>query len=88
MDTGDDPDRARVLHDLLAGIADVERLGFEALAARGAPLTAVRTAGGGARNPQWRALRANLLGVPVLEAPNTDAAYGAALLAVRYGPAD
>ena len=77
-------DREAVLHDLLVGIADVERLGYAALADRGAtPLRSVQTAGGGAKNPQWRALREAMLGVPVVGAENTDAAFGAALLALR-----
>jgi len=51
---------------------------------RGAsPLKAVATAGGGARNPQWAALRSNLLGVDVVRAANSDAAFGAAVLALR-----
>ena len=41
------------------------------------------TAGGGARNPQWAALRSNLLGVDVVRAANSDAAFGAAVLALR-----
>jgi sugar (pentulose or hexulose) kinase len=77
-------DREAILHDLLVGIADVERLGYAALADRGAtPLRSVQTAGGGAKNPQWRALREAMLGVPVVGAENTDAAFGAALLALR-----
>ena len=61
-----------------------ERLGYAALADRGAtPLRSVQTAGGGAKNPQWRALREAMLGVPVVGAENTDAAFGAALLALR-----
>ena len=79
-----DGDRASVLADLLVGIADVERLGYLALKERGAsPLKAVATAGGGARNPQWAALRSNLLGVDVVRAANSDAAFGAAVLALR-----
>ena len=79
-----DADRETVLHDLLVGIADVERLGYAALAERGAtPLVSVQTAGGGAKNPQWRALREAMLGVPVLGAANTDASFGAAALALR-----
>ncbi|KAH8070583.1 carbohydrate kinase [Aureococcus anophagefferens] len=46
-------------------------------------LLSVQTAGGGAKNPQWRALREAMLGVPVVGAENTDAAFGAALLALR-----
>ena len=44
---------------------------------------AVATAGGGARNQQWAALRSNLLGVDVVRAANSDAAFGAAVLALR-----
>ena len=73
-----------MLADLLVGIADVERLGYLSLKERGAsPLKAVATAGGGARNPQWAALRSNLLGVDVVRAANSDAAFGAAVLALR-----
>ena len=79
-----DGDRAAVLADLLVGIADVERLGYLSLKERGAsPLRAVASAGGGARNPQWAALRSNLLGVDVVRAANSDAAFGAAVLALR-----
>ena len=34
-------------------------------------------------NCQWRALRETMLGVPVLGAENSDAAFGAAALALR-----
>jgi sugar (pentulose or hexulose) kinase len=79
-----DGDRASVLEDLLVGIADVERLGYLALKERGAsPLKAVATAGGGGRNAQWAALRSNMLGVDVVRAANSDAAFGAAVLALR-----
>ena len=37
--------------------------------------------GGGAANPAWTAIRASLLGVPLLPPVNLEAAYGAALLA-------
>lgn len=38
-------------------------------------------AGGGAQNPQWTAIRQRVLGVPVKPSPQTEAAYGAAILA-------
>lgn len=41
----------------------------------------VYTAGGGAKNSTWTAIRQRLLGVPVQRSPNGEAAYGAALLA-------
>lgn len=76
-----DADRLLLLEALLIGIADVEREGYEVLRDLGAtPLTRVKTAGGGAKNTKWRMIRQRMLGVPVEEAFNTDAAYGAALL--------
>ena len=42
--------------------------------------------GGGARNPAWTRIRAARLGVPVLVADQTEAAYGTALLALAGGP--
>lgn len=43
----------------------------------------VLTAGGGAQNDKWTAIRKRVLGVPVRKAEQTEAAYGAALLALR-----
>jgi hypothetical protein len=75
-------DRAAFLHGLLEGIARIEALGYRRLAALGAPYPArVLTTGGGADNPVWTAIRARLLGVPVMPAAERDAARGAALLA-------
>jgi hypothetical protein len=73
---------ARFLQGLLEGIAAVELAGYRLLARLGAPYPSlVLTAGGGARNPTWTAIRTRLLGVPVGPARQTEAAYGAALLA-------
>eukprot|EP00741_Cyanophora_paradoxa_P008265 tig00001278_g7995.t1 len=80
-------DDAAFLHGLLEGIARMEADGYRRLAELGAsPLTRVLTAGGGAQNPTWRRIRERLLGVPVSASEQTDAAYGAALLA-RKGAA-
>lgn len=43
----------------------------------------VFTAGGGAQNDRWTAIRERVLGVPVRKAEQTEAAYGAALLALK-----
>lgn len=43
----------------------------------------VFTAGGGARNETWRKIRERVLGLPVSRAVHTEAAYGAALLALK-----
>lgn len=76
------PDDAQFLHGLLEGIARIERDGYARLTALGAPAPRrVLTLGGGARNPQWQALRARLLGLPVTAAVHQEAAIGAARLA-------
>lgn len=72
------------LHSLLAGIARIEQQGYAKLVELGADrLTQVITAGGGSKNPQWQAIRAHYLNVPVSPALHTDAAFGSALLAKR-----
>ncbi|CAI5525166.1 unnamed protein product [Closterium sp. Naga37s-1] len=45
------------------------------------PVKRVYTAGGGAGNPTWSAIRERVMGVPVAPSGNTDAAFGSALLA-------
>ena len=81
----DDGDRRLLLRRLLVGIANVEASGYKALADLGAtPLEAVSTAGGGAKNLVWRRFRSHLMNdVPVVGATHTDAAFGAAVLALR-----
>jgi sugar (pentulose or hexulose) kinase len=75
-------ERGQYLHSILHGVARVEAEGYAALASLGASrLTRVLTSGGGAKNDKWTAMRQAMLGVPAARAPNTDAAFGAALLA-------
>ncbi len=75
-------DDAEFLHGLLESLGRIEARGYGLLAELGAtPLLQVETAGGGARNPAWTTIRQRLLGVPVTRAAQTEAAYGAALLA-------
>ena len=70
------------LHGLLEGLAAIEATGWRQLEALGAPpVNRVISLGGGARNPQWRAIRQRLLGVPVLNRPRLSAALGMARLA-------
>ena len=77
-------DRARFLHALFEGIARVEAMGYARLAELGGPrLEAVSTVGGGAQNAAWSRIRARHLGVPLVPAVSTDAAFGTALLAQR-----
>lgn len=68
---------------ILEGIAEIEKAGYDLLARLGAPPPSrIFSTGGGASNEPWRLMRQNLLGVPVLRAMQTQAAYGAALLAL------
>lgn len=70
------------LHGLLESMSRIEAMGYRKLQELGADrLTQVYTAGGGAKNPVWQAIRQRHLKVPVNIAPNTNAAYGTALLA-------
>lgn len=69
---------------MLEGIARIEKQGYQRLAELGAPYPiSVRTTGGGAVNSAWTKIRARLLGVSMIETTQQDAAYGAALLALR-----
>lgn len=75
-------DDVQFFQGLLEGIARIERAGYDKLAELGAPYpTSVRSNGGGATNRAWTTIRGRLLGVPMLAAAHTEAAYGAALLA-------
>ena len=77
-------DDATFLQALLEGIAAVEALGYRRLAELGGPrLENVRTVGGGARNAAWTAIRARMLGVPMLPAASEEAAAGTARLALQ-----
>lgn len=77
-------DDTRFLHGLLEGMARIEAQGYRLLQELGAtPLESVLTAGGGAGNPAWTAMRSRFLGVPVQPSAHVEAAYGSALLAVR-----
>lgn len=81
-------DDAAFLHGLLQGLVRIEARGYALLRELGAPAPRrVLSCGGGAANPAWTALRARLLGVPVEAARHTEAACGAALLALRGGTA-
>jgi sugar (pentulose or hexulose) kinase len=74
---------ALYLQALLEGLAEIERAGWQRLEQLGAPpVQRVISLGGGARNPQWRALRQRLLGCPVINRPQCMAAQGMARLAI------
>ena len=77
-------DSVEFLHGLLESIARIEARGYQLLQEFGAtPLTKVYTAGGGAKNSVWSAIRKRYLRVPVVRPIHTAAAYGTALLAMR-----
>jgi xylulokinase len=77
-------DAVEFLHGLLESMTRIEARAYQLLQDLGAtPLTRVYTAGGGARNSAWTAIRARHLGVPVQASTQTEAAYGTALLALR-----
>jgi len=82
--------RADYLHGILQGISDVEREGFKVLGDLGASPdrpSIVLTCGGGSKNDMWIQMRERRLKdicnerVEVKRAVNTEASYGAALLA-------
>ena len=78
------PRRGDYLRGILEGIARVEKEGYDVLNELGADdLVEVRTAGGGAKNEVWTRMRGRILGVPTAKAEETEAAYGAALLALK-----
>jgi len=76
-------DPVAFLAGLLEGMARIEALGYQRLQALGAsPLRRVLTAGGGAQNQAWQAVRSRHLHLQVEVSPQTAAAYGSALLAL------
>ncbi|MGY6548954.1 MAG: FGGY-family carbohydrate kinase [Roseinatronobacter sp.] len=80
-------DPVAFLHGLLEGIARIERRAYALMAEMGAGYPQqVLTAGGGALNPTWTAIRARVLGVPVSAAPTLEAAVGTARLVQSYRP--
>jgi sugar (pentulose or hexulose) kinase len=69
---------------ILEGIARIEAEAYAKLGALGAsPLKSIRTAGGGAANAAWTAIRLKALGVPELPSLSEHAAVGTARLAWR-----
>lgn len=74
--------RQDFLQAILEGMADIEAEGYACLTELGAPSPRrVFTSGGGAVNEAWRQIRERRLGIPVLRATQTEAAFGAALIA-------
>ncbi|KAF9676070.1 hypothetical protein SADUNF_Sadunf09G0100200 [Salix dunnii] len=77
------------LHGILESIARIEAKAYNLLKDLGATqVEEVFTAGGGAKNEKWTKIRERVLGLPVSRAMQTEAAYGAALLALKGAPHD
>ncbi len=75
---------ADFLYGILEAIARIESEGYEKLQTLGAPkVRQVYTAGGGAQNQTWQTIRQRKLGVNVIRASQSEAAYGTAKLALR-----
>ena len=75
-------DPIEFLHGLLESMARIEAQGYALLQELGAsPFQKIYTAGGGAKNRVWTKIRDRHLRIPMLDAIQTEAAYGAALLA-------
>ena len=73
---------ALYLQALLEGLSNIESQGWQRLEELGAPkVQRVLSVGGGASNPQWRALRQKLLNKPVLNRSKASPAAAMALLA-------
>ncbi|XGW00334.1 MAG: FGGY-family carbohydrate kinase [Leptolyngbya sp. BL-A-14] len=82
-------DPVAFLHGLLESMSRIEAEGYRLLQTLGAtPLTRVFTAGGGAQNVAWTALRSRHLNVPIEQSRHPEAAYGTALLALNACRAD
>ncbi|XP_034681956.1 D-ribulose kinase isoform X2 [Vitis riparia] len=77
------------LHGILESIARIEAKAYSLLKYMGATqVDEVFTAGGGAKNRTWAKIRERVLGLPVSRAIQTEAAYGAALLALKGAQRD
>ncbi|XP_010263862.1 PREDICTED: uncharacterized protein LOC104602021 isoform X1 [Nelumbo nucifera] len=72
------------LHGIFESIARIEAKAYGLLKDLGATqVDEVFTAGGGAKNDKWTKIRERVLGLPVSRAIQTEASYGAALLALK-----
>ncbi|XP_052194879.1 D-ribulose kinase isoform X3 [Diospyros lotus] len=77
------------LHGIFESIARIEAKAYGLLKDLGATkVEEVFTAGGGAKNGKWTKIRERVLGLPVSRATQTEAAYGAALLALKGAQSD
>lgn len=67
---------------ILEALARIEQQGYALLAELGAPFpSSIRSIGGGVANAPWQRIRARCLGITLVPAAHSEAAFGAALLA-------
>lgn len=78
-------DDALFLHGMLESIARIEKQGYDALNRLGGPpIGRLFTAGGGARNPAWTAIRNRVVCSQMEDAANSEASVGTAFLCRRW----
>ena len=71
------------LHALLEGLAKIEAQGWNKLISLGIKTPKkIITLGAGAKNPQWRKIRENIINIPI-ESSYNQTAYGSALIAMK-----
>ena len=71
------------LHALFEGLARIELKGWEKLyELTGSLPKKIITVGGGSKNPQWRAIRENIIKIPIVSRKKTTS-FGTALLAIN-----
>ena len=71
------------LHALFEGLAKIELKGWEKLGKlTGSLPKKIITIGGGAKNPQWRKIRENIINIPIVSC-NQTTSFGTALLAIN-----
>ena len=74
-------DDAVFLHGMLEGIARIEARAYAELHSLGSPMPKrIFTAGGGAKNPAWSAIRAKMLPAPLVSSDEAEASIGVARL--------
>ncbi len=71
------------LQALFEGLARIELKGWEKLyELTGSIPKRIVTVGGGSKNPQWRAIRENIINIPIVSSKQTTS-FGTALLAIK-----
>jgi len=76
------------LQGIFEGFARIEKQAYQLISSLGGPVaTHILTAGGkAADNPALMSIRANIIGLPVEKAPETEASFGSAMIAGRLLP--